>query len=278
MNYFKTTILLAALTGLLIVIGNTLGGTNGAVFAFIIAIGMNFFSYWFSDKMVLKMYKAKPVDESQAPELYRVVRRLTQQMGMPMPSVHIIPMEAPNAFATGRNPEHAAVAVTEGILDILDKDELEGVLAHELAHVEHRDILISSIAATIAGAITLIASIARFAAIFGFGGRDGDNNLIGTLAMAFLAPIAAGLIQMAVSRSREYHADEGGARISKQPLALASALEKLEQYSKRTPMKAARENTAHLFIVNPLTKKGFANLFRTHPPTDERVKRLREMA
>ena len=277
MNYLKTTVLLAALTGLLVVIGNLLGGTNGAVLAFVIALGMNFFSYWYSDKIVLKMYKASPVEESEAPDLYRIIRRLTQQMGIPMPTVYIIPTETPNAFATGRNPDHAAVAVTNGILDILNQDELEGVLAHELAHVEHRDILISTIAATIAGAITLLASIARFAAIFGFGGRDGDNNLFATLTMAIVAPIAAAMIQMAVSRSREFHADEGGAKISKKPQALASALEKLEAYSKRRPMQFARENTAHLFIVNPLTGEGLANLFRTHPPTTERVKRLRSM-
>ncbi len=278
MNYLKTTVLLAALTVLLILAGNALGGTNGAVLAFVLALGMNFVSYWYSDKIILKMYGAQEVSERDAPQLHGIVRNLTQRMGIPMPRVHIIPMDAPNAFATGRNPEHAAVAVTKGILDILNTDELEGVLAHELAHVQHRDILISTIAATIAGAITIMASIARFSAIFGIGGRDENNNIVGLLAMAILAPIAAALIQLAVSRSREFHADEGGAQISKKPLALASALEKLEEYSKRRPMQRANTSTAHLFIVNPLTKEGFASLFRTHPSTEDRVKRLRGMA
>ncbi|HKJ68415.1 MAG TPA: zinc metalloprotease HtpX [bacterium] len=277
MNYLKTTVLLAALTVLLILAGNALGGTNGAILAFVLALGMNFISYWYSDKIILKMYGANEVSERDAPQLHGIVRNLTQRMSLPMPRVYIIPMEAPNAFATGRNPEHAAVAVTKGILDILNTDELEGVLAHELAHVQHRDILISTIAATIAGAITILASIARFSAIFGIGGRDENNNIVGLLAMAILAPVAAALIQLAVSRSREYHADEGGARISKKPLALASALEKLEANSKRRPMQRASTSTAHLFIVNPLTKEGFASLFRTHPSTEDRVRRLRSM-
>ncbi len=277
MNYLKTTILLAALTGLLVVLGNALGGTQGAIIAFVIALGMNFFSYWYSDKIVLKMYKAQEVSENDAPQLYTVVRNLTQRAGLPMPKVYIIPNDTPNAFATGRNPENSAVAVTRGIMDILDKDELEGVLAHELAHVEHRDILISTIAATIAGAITLLASMARWAAIFGMGGRDENNNLFATLAMAILAPIAAMMIQMAVSRSREYAADEGGAKLSKKPQALASALQKLEDFSKRRPMQQANANTAHMFIVNPLTAEGFSSLFRTHPSTEERIKRLRNM-
>ena len=277
MNYFKTTLLLAVLTALLVLIGNIFAGTNGMIIAFVIAVGLNFFSYWYSDKMVLKMYRAQPVEEHDAPQLYSIVRSLTQQMGMPMPGVYIIPTDALNAFATGRNPSHAAVAATRGILNILDRDELEGVLAHELAHVEHRDILLSSIAATIAGAITILASMARWSAIFGFGGRDRNNNIIGVLATAILAPIAAGMIQMAVSRSREFHADEGGARISKKPLALASALEKLENYSQRRPLQFANKNTAHLFIVNPLRGKDFSSLFRTHPPTEERIKRLRSM-
>ncbi len=278
MNYLKTAVLLAALTGLLVALGNALGGTNGAIIAFVIALGMNFFSYWYSDKLVLKMYQAREVDEREAPKLHGIVRNLTQRMGMPMPRVHIIPNETPNAFATGRDPQHAAVAVTQGILDILNDDELEGVLAHELAHVEHRDILISTIAATVAGAITMLAMMARWAAIFGIGGRDQDSNIFATLALAIVTPIAAGLIQMAISRSREYHADEGGARISKKPLALASALEKLERYSERRPMANARENTAHLFIVNPLKGERFAKMFSTHPSTEERVKRLREMS
>jgi len=278
MNYVKTTFLLAALTVILVLIGNVVGGRSGMMIAFGLALVMNFVSYWYSDKIVLKMYKAQETTERDNPKLYSIVRNMTQRMGIPMPKVYIIPMETPNAFATGRNPEHAAVAVTTGILDILNTDELEGVLAHELAHVEHRDILISTIAATIAGAITILASMARWAAIFGIGGRDENNNIVGMLAMAILAPIAAMMIQMAVSRSREYHADEGGAKISKKPLALASALEKLETYSKRRPMQQANANTAHLFIVNPLTKKSFASLFRTHPATEERIKRLRSMS
>jgi len=278
MNYFKTAILLAALTALLIIIGNMLGGTNGAVIAFVIALAMNFFSYWYSDKVVLRMYKAQEVDEREDPKLYSIIRSLAQRRGLPMPAVYIIPTETPNAFATGRDPEHAAVAVTKGIMEILNDDELEGVLAHELSHVEHRDILISTIASTIAGAITMLAMMARWAAIFGLGGRDENNNLFATLALAILAPIAAGLIQMAISRSREYHADEGGAELSKKPLALASALEKMENYARRKPMQNAREHTAHLFIVNPLSGEGFASLFRTHPSTEERIKRLREMA
>lgn len=277
MNYLKTTVLLAALTGLLVVLGNALGGSQGAIIAFVIALAMNFVSYWYSDKIVLKMYKAQEVTESDAPQIYSTVRNLTQRAGLPMPKVYIIPNDTPNAFATGRNPENSAVAVTRGILDILDKDELEGVLAHELAHVQHRDILISTIAATIAGAITLLASMARWAAIFGLGGRDENNNLFGTLAMAILAPIAAMMIQMAVSRSREYAADKGGATLSKKPQSLASALQKLEEFSKRRPMQQANANTAHMFIVNPLTAEGFSSLFRTHPSTEERIKRLRNM-
>ena len=277
MNYLKTTVLLAALTGLLVVLGNALGGSQGAIIAFVIALAMNFVSYWYSDKIVLKMYKAQEVTEGDMPKLHTTVRNLSQRAGLPMPKVYIIPNDTPNAFATGRNPENSAVAVTRGIMDILDQDELEGVLAHELAHVQHRDILISTIAATIAGAITLLATMARWAAIFGMGGRDENNNLLGTLAMAILAPIAAMMIQMAVSRSREYAADKGGANISKKPQSLASALQKLEEFSKRRPMQQANANTAHMFIVNPLTAKGFSSLFRTHPATEERIKRLRNM-
>jgi len=278
MNYLKTAVLLATLTAVLILVGGAIGGRNGAVIAFVLALAMNFISYWYSDKIVLRMYRAKEVSESEAPKLYSIVRGLTQRIGMPMPTVHIIPTDTPNAFATGRNPDHAAVAVTQGIRDILNSDELEGVLAHELAHVVHRDILISTVAATIAGAITILAYMARWATIFGIGGRDENNNIIGVLAMAILAPIAAAMIQLAISRSREYHADEGGAEFSKKPLALASALEKLEDYSKRRPMQRVNTSTAHMFIVNPLTKQGLAGLFRTHPSTSDRIKRLREMA
>jgi len=246
------------------------------IFAVLLSITMSFSSYWYSDKIVLKMNKAQRVEEEDS-ELYRLVENLCITSGLPQPDIYLIDAQQPNAFATGRNPENSAVAVTRGILDILDKDELEGVLAHELAHVQHRDILISTIAATIAGAITLLATMARWSAIFGLGGRDGDNNLFATLAMAILAPIAAMMIQMAVSRSREYAADKGGANLSKKPQALASALQKLEEFSKRRPMQQANANTAHMFIVNPLTAEGFSSLFRTHPSTEERIKRLRNM-
>lgn len=282
MNYFKTTVLMAALTGLLVIIGQMLGGSGGAIIAFIFAAGMNLFSYWFSDKIVLSMYRAQEIGPDDRTGFYRLVERLARSANLPMPRVYIIPSDTPNAFATGRNPEHAAVAATEGILRILNKDELEGVMAHELAHVRNRDILISSIAATIAGAITMLAHMAQWAAIFGgFGRHDGERNggggLIGLLFMAFLAPIAAMIIQMAISRSREYAADRGGAEISGKPLALANALRRLERGVERLPMEASPA-TAHLFIVNPLHGGGIASLFSTHPSTEERVARLEALA
>jgi heat shock protein HtpX len=284
MNGFRTTILLAALTALVVWIGQMFGGTNGAVLALVIAGAMNFFSYWFSDKIVLRMYGAQEITQSDDPELFSIVRELTVRDGLPMPRVYIIPEETPNAFATGRNPEHAAVAVTHGIRRILDRRELAGVLGHELSHVKHRDILISSIAATLAGAISYLAQMAQWAAIFGGGSRDreeGGSNICGLLFMMIVAPIAAMLIQMAVSRSREYSADEGGAKVSGDPLALASALRKLQMGAQNIPLQvsdATANSTAHMFIVNPLSGGGIANLFSTHPPMEERIARLEAMA
>ncbi len=279
MNTFKTTLLLGALTGLLLLIGGYFGGRGGVVIAFIFAIVMNFGAYWFSDKLILKMYNAQEVTESQARELYAIVRGLAMRASLPMPKVYIIPEETPNAFATGRDEEHAVVAVTEGILRILSTDELEGVLAHELTHIKNRDMLIGSIAATLAGAIMMLANMAQWAAIFGGVNRDDDEGgggIIGLILMAILAPLAATLIQMAISRSREYLADEGGARVSGKPYGLASALAKLGRASQAIPMDA-NPSTAHMFIVNPLSGRALMNLFSTHPPIEERISRLRGM-
>ncbi len=280
MNTLKTGLLLGALTGLLMLIGGWFGGQNGVVIAFLFAMAMNFGSYWFSDKIVLRMYHAQPVSESEAPELYRMVKDLALRASMPMPRVYIIPEETPNAFATGRNEQHAVVAVTEGLLRILSRDELEGVLSHEMTHIRNRDILIGSIAATLAGAIVMLANMAQWTAMFGGGGHDDDEggggNILGLIVMAMLAPIAATLIQMAISRSREFLADEGGARISGKPYSLAGALEKLSQASRALPMQA-NPSTAHMFIVNPLTGRSLMNLFSTHPPIEERIARLRSM-
>jgi len=280
MNMFKTFILLFGLTLFFIFIGNAIGGKQGATIALVIALAMNFFSYWFSDKIVLKMYGAKPVTEAEAPEFYSLVRRLASKASMPMPKVYIIDEDQPNAFATGRNPEHAAVAATTGIMRILSKEELEGVMAHELAHVKHRDILIGTIAATIAGAISYMAHMAQWAAIFGGRSSDdeGGSNPIAGIAMMIIAPIAAMLIQMAISRSREYAADEGGARLAGNPNYLAGALKKLDMASKQIPMDAASPSTAHMFIVNPLTGGGLMKLFSTHPPIEERIARLKAMS
>ena len=284
MNTFRTTILLAVLTALLVWIGDMLGGRQGAVIALVIAGGMNFFSYWFSDKIVLKMYGGQEITANDDPELYGLVGDLATRAGLPMPKVYIIPEETPNAFATGRNPQHAAVAVTHGIRRILNKRELAGVLGHELSHVVNRDILISTIAATLAGAISYMAQMAQWAMIFG-GNRDrddeGGSNIVGLIVMMIVAPLAAMLIQMAVSRSREYGADAGGAKITGDPLALASALKKLHIGSQQIPLQAspaAANATAHMFIVNPLTGRSMAALFSTHPPMEERVRRLEEMA
>ncbi|MBI3028673.1 MAG: zinc metalloprotease HtpX [Candidatus Rokubacteria bacterium] len=277
-NMFKTALLLGALTVLLVLIGGAVGGQQGMLVAFVLALGMNFFSYWFSDKIVLAIYRAQPIEESQAPALYRIVRTLATRGGIPVPRVYLIPTETPNAFATGRNPQHAAVAVTEGIMRILDEQELEGVLAHELSHVTNRDVLISTIAATLAGAIMILARMAQFAAFFG-GRRDdeeGGGGIFGVLLMAILAPFAALLIQMAVSRAREYQADASGARLAGRPWGLATALEKLERASKAVPMDAS-PSTAHLFIVNPLSGRSLLRLFSTHPPIEERIARLRSM-
>ena len=279
-NQFKTTVLLAALTVLIVLIGRMFGGNQGMMIAFIFAMVMNFGSYWFSDKIVLAMYRAKELTQSEAPKIHEVVAELAQKGGIPKPRIYLIPSETPNAFATGRNPEHAVVAVTQGIVRLLDDDELKGVLAHELGHVKNRDILIGSIAATLAGVVMMLASMARFAAIFGFGGSDDDEGggIIGLILMSILAPLAAMLIQMAISRSREFLADETGARLAGNPRSLASALEKLATASKRIPMQEASQATAHMFIVNPLSGGGFTKWFSTHPPVEERVRRLRGMA
>ena len=285
MNTLRTTILLAVLTALLIWIGDMLGGRQGAIIALLLAGGMNFFSYWFSDKIVIKMYSGQEVTAGDDPELYGLVQDLTQRAGLPMPKVYVLPQDTPNAFATGRNPEHAAVAVTDGIRRILTKRELAGVLGHELSHVKHRDILVSTIAATLAGAIGYLAQMAQWAMIFG-GGRDrdeegGGGNIFGLIVMMIVAPLAAMLIQMAVSRSREYGADEGGAKVTGDPLALASALRKLQMGAQNIPLEvnnATANATAHMFIVNPLTGHGLASLFSTHPPMEERIARLEAMA
>jgi heat shock protein HtpX len=281
MNRLKTTLLLSLLTVLMVLMGSALGGKAGMVFAFFMACAMNFFSYWFSDKIVLKMYGAREIGEQDHPVFYGMVRRLAVQAALPMPRVYIIPEDSPNAFATGRNPSHAAVAATEGILRILTSEELEGVMAHELAHVKNRDILVSTIAATFAGAISMIGSMLQWGAMLGMGRGDdeeGAGGLVGSLLMAIVAPMAAMLIQMAVSRSREYLADEGGARICGRPLALAGALRKLHTASTMIPMQEARPASAHLFIVNPLSGGSLMRLFSTHPPMEDRIARLEAMA
>jgi len=277
MNTLKTTFLLTALTLLLLFFGKALGGNSGMMFALVMAGVMNFVSYRFSDKIVLKMYGAKEVTEGDAPRLYGITRQLAIKANLPMPKVYIIPGMSPNAFATGRNPQHAAVAATEGILKMLNDEELEGVMAHELAHVGNRDILISSIVATIAGAISMLANMAQFAAMFGGRDRERGGNPMVMIAMAIIAPIAAMLVQMAISRSREYQADDYGARICGKPLALANALKKLHMGVAAIPMEA-NSATAHMFIVSPLTGGGLMSLFSTHPPMEERVKRLEELS
>ena len=269
-NTFKTAFLLTAMTLLLMAVGRAFGGQNGMLLALGIAVVTNFVAYFFSDKIALKTYRAQPVTREQLPRVYNVVERMTQKIGLPMPKIYVIPTESPNAFATGRNPKHASVAVTQGILGLLNDEELEGVLAHELGHVNNRDILISSVAATIAGAITWL----RYGAYFGMGDRDDRRGgAMGGLLMLILAPIAAMMIQMAVSRSREYAADETGARFTGNPYALASALAKLDAYSRRVPMMGT-PTTAHLFIIQPLLGMNFGNLFSTHPPIAKRIERL----
>src|SRR5882762_7970889 len=278
-NVLKTGLLLGVLTALLVLAGQAIAGERGMIIAFVFAAIMNFVSYWFSDKLVLAMYGAQPVDEAQAPRLHAIVRRLATRAQIPMPRIYMIPSDTPNAFATGRNPQHAAVAVTEGIMRILDEDELEGVLAHELSHVRNRDVLISTIAATLAGAITYLAHMMQWAAFFG-GGRSSDDEEGGSpwamLLLAIVAPFAAMLVQLAVSRAREYQADASGARLAGRSSGLAKALEKLETAARAEPMPA-NPATAHLFIVNPLSGQTLMRLFSTHPPTEERIRRLRAM-
>ena len=277
-NLMKTAILMAAITALFMAIGAMLGGQSGMLLALAVAVAMNFFSYWFSDKMVLKMYNAQQVDETSAPQFYAMVRELAAKAQLPMPKVYIIREDAPNAFATGRNPENAAVAATTGIMRVLSERELRGVMAHELAHVKHRDILISTVSATMAGAISMLANFAMF-----FGGRDSEGrpaNPIVSILVMILAPIAASLIQMAISRAREFEADRGGAEISGDPAALASALDKIHRYAQGIPLHAAEAHpeTAQMMIMNPLSGGGLRGLFSTHPATEERVARLMEMA
>ena len=277
-NFAKTAVLMAAITALFIAVGGMLGGEQGMLIALLMALGMNFFSYWFSDTMVLKMTNAQQVDEHSAPQFYALVKELADKAGLPMPKVFLIDEEAPNAFATGRNPENASVAATTGILKILSNRELRGVMAHELAHVRHRDILISTVAATMAGAISALANFAMF-----FGGRNSEgrpSNPVASLLVALLAPIAASLIQMSISRAREFEADRGGAEISADPEGLAHALEKIHHYAQGTPFQAVEQHpeTAQMMILNPLSAGGLAQLFSTHPPTQERVARLIALA
>ena len=281
MNQAKTFFLMVVLTIIFVALGSMIGGKSGAYVAFAVALAMNLVSYWFSDRIVLAMYSAREVTESEAPDLYSVVATLSQRASIPMPRVYIIENDSPNAFATGRNPEHGVVAVTTGILRLLNRNELEGVLAHELSHIRHRDILVQTVAAAMAGAITMLANWARFAAFFG-GGRNSDDegggNIFSVIIFSMIAAFAALLIQLAISRSREYYADEGGAQLSGNPLFLANALRKLETGVARVPMQDANPSTAHMFILNPFTAKGVLSLFSTHPPIEERIERLEEMA
>ena len=280
MNIFKTVILMALLSGLMVAMGGAVGGSSGAMIMLAISLGINFFSYWFSDSMVLKAYDAREVSEADAPQLYNIVKNLAQKADLPMPKVCIIDSDVPNAFATGRNPDHAAVAVTTGIMKVLDYNEISGVLGHELAHVKHRDILTGTIAASMAGVISMIANIVQWGAIFG--SRDNDNGgILGTIATIILAPLAASIIQMAISRSREYDADKTGGEICGNPMYLASALEKIEYYATHSaPLENSSTATAHMFIVNPLENSGkmLKNLFSTHPATEDRIAKLQEQA
>ena len=278
MNTMKTFFLMALLTVLLIVVGNLVGGNNGMFFAFIFALIINLGTYWFSDKIVLRMYNAHQIERKDHPRLFQILEELTTQAGLPMPKVYIIPKEQPNAFATGRNPNHSAVALTEGLLRLLSTDELRGVISHELAHIKHRDILVGTVAATIAGAISMLANMAHWALIFS-GGRGSDRNgghPIAMLATIIIAPIVAMMIQMAISRSREFLADAGGSKMTGNPLSLANALRKLHMKSQQIPMNA-NPATAHMFTVNPLSGRGFAKLFSTHPPIEERIEKLEAM-
>ncbi len=280
MNSIKTAILMTVMMILFILVGNLIGGQSGMTIAFIISLALNFGSYWFSDKIVLKMYRAQEVTEKDAPQLYDIVERLASKAELPMPKVYIMNNPTPNAFATGRNPQNGAVAVTTGIMNILNKEELEGVIAHELSHIKNRDILVSTIAATLVGTITFIARMAGWAAMFGGSSRDDEKggNIFYELALIIIAPIAAVLIQMAISRSREHMADEGGAQITGKPMGLANALNKLSQANEVIPMANAGTSSAHMFIVNPLSGKSMMKLFSTHPPLEERIERLKEIA
>ncbi len=276
-NQLKTVVLLGLLTALLLWVGQLLGGMSGLTIAFIFAIIMNFGAYWFSDKIVLAMYKAKEVKESESPKLCKIVREVTKQANVPMPKVYIIPSDASNAFATGRNPKHAAVAATQGILNLLNDDELKGVIAHEISHIKNNDILISTIAATIAGVISYVAMMARWTAMFGGRDREGSNNIVSLLVLTIVTPLIATIIQLAISRSREFLADESGAKIIQNQNGLASALEKLENDAKKHPMGFGNHATSHLFIVNPFKLSGITSLFSTHPAMGERIKRLKNI-
>ena len=278
-NTMKTFILMAALTALFMFAGQAFGGQSGMVFALVMALAMNFFAYWYSDKLALTMSRAREVSSGQAPQLHAMIEELARNAGLPKPKVYVMPGQTPNAFATGRNPEHAAIAVTEGLLQLLQRDELGGVIGHELGHIKHRDILISSIAAVMAGAISYLATMAQWAMIFGGGGNDdkGRSNLFAMLAMMIIAPLAAAIIQMAISRNREYLADATGAKICGHPISLANALQRLEDYNHRMPLKV-NPATAQMYIVNPLAGGTMARLFSTHPPIQERIKRLQAMA
>ncbi len=281
MNIFKTALLMALLTGIMVAVGNWFGGGTGAMIMLIISLGMNFFSYWYSDTMVLKMYNAREISESEAPQLYNLVAKLAQKAELPMPRVCVIDSDVPNAFATGRNPDHAAVAVTTGIMRVLDYNELSGVLGHELAHVKHRDILIGTIAAAMAGVISMLGSIAQWGAIFGSDDDDDRGGILGMIVAIIIAPLAASIIQMAISRSREYDADKTGGELCGNPMYLAAALNKIETYAvQNPPLENAGEATAHMFIINPFdgTAKFLKGLFSTHPDTEDRINKLREQA
>ncbi|MFB6344581.1 MAG: zinc metalloprotease HtpX [bacterium] len=278
MNNFKTLMLLTGLTLFFIVCGQMLAGPGGMVVAFVLAVGMNFVMYWYGDKIVLKQYNAEEITEEKAPKLHKVVGRLAEKAGIPKPAVYLVPESTPNAFATGRNPKNASIGVTKGILELLNEDELEAVIAHELSHVYNRDTLINVVAASLAGAISMLATMARWGAIFGMGGRGRDNNIIVLLVMSIVAPLAAMIIQMAISRSREYKADRSGAELCGKPMQLASALKKMEQAAERKPMQSGSQETAHLFIVNPFSGGNFQSLFSTHPSVEDRVSELEKIA
>lgn len=280
MNILKTTILMALLSGLMVAIGGAINGSTGAMIMLVISLGMNFFSYWFSDSMVLKMYDAREISEADSPQLFNIVKNLAQKADLPMPRVYVIDSDVPNAFATGRNPSHAAVAVTTGIMKMLDYNEISGVLGHELAHVKHRDILTGTIAASMAGVVSMVANIVQWGAILGTRSEDDNGGMLGTLATIIVAPIAASLIQMAISRSREYDADKTGGELCGNPMYLASALEKIEYYAQRNTLEHSTPSTAHMFIINPLegSQKFLQNLFSTHPATEDRISKLRQQA